>query len=216
MNPLQLILLSNKLVGLINSLLAPNEASFLPETLKDWVDLLQGITTIVAIIAGIWLFYKKRQPFPKAKITHTVVSKIISQNKGLVRVTLNITNQGEVLLSTNEAWVGIQQIAPCPKEIEAEMVKDINSISRLEKSHEVAWTSLGHKKIQTMYKIEPSEDEEIYFDFVIESYIKTIIVYSYTRNLKMRNRDIGWNKTTIHDVFLKDNSKKLDMEEANA
>jgi hypothetical protein len=212
MNSLQLILLSNKLVDIINSLFAPNEASFLPETLKDWVDLIQGITTIFAIFIGVWLFYKKRQPFPKAKITHTVVSKIISQNKGLVRVTLNIANQGEVLLSTNEAWVGIQQISPCPKEIEAEMVKDINSIQRLKKSHEIAWTSLGHKEIQTAYKIEPSEDEEIYFDFVVESNIKTIIVYSYTRNRKIRDRDIGWNKTTIHDVF----SKKVDMEETNA
>ena len=47
--------------------------------------------------------------------------------------------------------------------------------------------------------VEPSEQQTILFDFIIQRSTKAIKIYSFIVNGK--GHDIGWNHTTVHEVM---------------
>ena len=49
-------------------------------------------------------------------------------------------------------------------------------------------------------EIEPNESDEYHYDFVVDSDVNTVQIYSHLSNEKKLRRDIGWNCTTIHNL----------------
>lgn len=168
---------------------------------KDLVSVAQSLVTILAICGGAILYFKRRRPFPRAKITHQIADKILADNKILLRVVVTVINQGEVLLSLKKGFAGVQQVHPCPQGL-LDTIKGGHDIVA-ERKTEALWDTLGEKEIaltDDARELEPGEEEEFNFDFLIEGGVKTVIVYSYFVNQRKKRREVGWNKTTIYDL----------------
>jgi hypothetical protein len=168
---------------------------------KDIAALTQSLFTILAISVGAFLYFKRRRRFPRAKITYQIVDKRISNNKILLRVVITVANQGEVLLSLESGFAGVQQVAPCPEAL-IESLKETDDIVK-EGKHEAEWDTLVEKKIvftRNEREIEPGEEEDFNFDFLIDADVRTVIIYSYFKNESKKRHGIGWNKTSIYDV----------------
>jgi len=168
---------------------------------KDIIDIVQSLVTILAICGGAFLYYQRRRRFPRTKITHQVADKLISPDRVLLRVVITVSNQGEVLLSLESGFVGVQQVSPCPQTLLDSIGKSGDIVK--EGKHEAAWDTLAEREItfsRREREIEPGEEEEFNFDFLIDADVKTVIVYSYFKNESKKRREIGWNKTTLYDL----------------
>ena len=165
----------------------------------------QSLFTVAAIVAGgIWtymLFVRRRQRYPRANITHQIRHYPISDRKVLLRVTVRICNKGEILLSLASGFTRVQQVIPCPVDLCESVGKQEDSANQCEP--EVEWPLLREKKLRSQRnkrEIEPGETDELHFDFVIDSDVQVVVVYSYLKNVKKRRREIGWNATSIYDL----------------
>jgi hypothetical protein len=49
-------------------------------------------------------------------------------------------------------------------------------------------------------EVEPGEIDEFHFDFVIPAHVQLVEIYSYIRNVKKQDREIGWNTTTVYSL----------------
>lgn len=95
----------------------------------------------------------------------------------------------------------IQQMEPWP--MEALKPVYLKKERTEEQESEIQWTLLGEIDLSgkgQRCEIEPGEKEEFDFDFVIDSEIKSVVIYSYLKNRKKGLKEIGWNKTTIYDI----------------
>lgn len=83
-------------------------------TPKDWVDIVQSVVTIVAVVVGgIWtydVFIKERRDYPHANIEHKTTHLSLTDKKRLLRVGLDLTNAGSSLMEIDQSIVRIQQI----------------------------------------------------------------------------------------------------------
>ena len=84
---------------------------------KDgWLDRLQSLVTIVAIIVGgYWtyrLFVMKRELRAHLNINSAVVSKIISPGVVLIHLSMSVQNTGEGLVTLGDADIRVQQVSP--------------------------------------------------------------------------------------------------------
>jgi hypothetical protein len=170
-------------------------------TLTFWKDLsstFQSIVTVAAILGGAFLYLKRRQRFPRAKITLQITDRLITENKTVLRVAVTVSNQGEVLLSLESGFAGVQQVVPCPRPL-LDSIRTADSILAETKT-EADWALLAHSDVSDKRQIEPGEEEEFYFDFLLDAEVKTVIVYCYFKNKKIKGEELGWNKTIIYDV----------------
>lgn len=174
------------------------------KTLTFWKELIsaaQSLVTIIAICGGAIWYFKRRRPFPRAKITHQIADKILADNKVLIRLVVTVLNQGEVLLSLEKGFAGVQQVNPCPQGLIDSIKGGCDIVA--ERKTEAAWDTLAERAITLTAdarELEPGEEEEFNFDFLIDGGVKTVIIYSYFENRRKKRRAVGWNKTTIYDL----------------
>ncbi len=176
------------------------------EPLKDIASIAQSLTTILAIFVsgfwGYWVFVKNRQQYPRVKLSHTITHHKIDDENILLHVIVNVQNSGDILLSLRTAATRVQQVIPLP-EIMSEAIKLGLDPVRDGETEIDLWPLLGsHETVfqKNLFEAEPGEIQELHHDFIIPEDIKTIIVYSYLRNIKKRTREIGWNLTTYYDI----------------
>lgn len=176
------------------------------DTLKDIASITQSLTTILAIFVsgfwGYWLFIKNRQQYPRVKLSHSIFNISLEGGKTLVHLTVIIQNIGDILLSLRGVETRIHQVIPLPEPVTASVSIDINPVlSGATKIN--MWTELGRHRCdyqKDLFEVEPGEIQEIHHDFIIADRVKTILVYSFLQNVRKRNRDIGWDLTTFHNL----------------
>jgi len=157
-------------------------------------------TCIAVIIGGFWAyltFIRKREKYPSADIRHTIMNKRLDDNRMFLKVIVGVNNRGATVMNLDRRLVRIQQMIPWPTEALGKIDHEVR------KDTEVEWPLLGEVDLsgkEQEYEIEPGESDEFHFDFIIDSKIKSVVVYSYIRNHKKRDREIGWNKTTVYDI----------------
>lgn len=180
-------------------------AAFWPTTLVDLASTVVAVATTTAIVMGACWFFRQRQRYPRARLEHDVFSRALSGDRSLVRATVRVVNLGNVLIELKSADVWLQQLSPCPASVEEQLSNQ--GLNR--KDGELPWTPLDEVKRSWRSderEIEPQENDEFYFDFVIDGAIDVILVNSYFKNMAKRqrgwlfarSREIGWNKTTPH------------------
>jgi hypothetical protein len=189
--------------------------------------LLSTLASIAVVsISAFWAvmrLIKHRVMLPKAELTHKIEWRPINSDWQLVRLTLIIKNKAEMLLKLQECSVEIKDF---------ETVGNPDLIARGESQrrlsyegdgyligdvHGLEWTWPPLRKAKISFdpcdtdkcrEIEPSETDELHFDFVIASAHKSIMAYSHVANLVKHAgsefllvpcKPIGWNLTTIHD-----------------
>ena len=175
---------------------------------KDFVSVVQGIATILAIAAaGIW-FWQRRQKLPRAKATHKIQSWQLPDKRWLLRVTTYVEKTGEVLLEFHNGFVRVQQMIPWPDKIAPPPLKTEDGKT------EVEWPLLAQMDIDFKIgqrEIEPHESDEIYTEFILPNEVEMVVVYTYLRNVKKpyedpfyprenSQKDIGWSATSIHTL----------------
>jgi hypothetical protein len=140
---------------------------------KDIVSVIQAIvTTIAIVVGGVWsyfLFFKKRQRFPRANISHQIFHKHISNGKTLLNVKTIINNAGDVLLSLESGRVNVNKILP----VSSEMVDLIKSGEDIvdESKREVDWPLIGTRSFKWAKgrcEIEPRENDHFPCDFIMD------------------------------------------------
>jgi hypothetical protein len=87
-----------------------------PTSVKEAIDVLQGLVTIVAVfVGGFWtydVFIKERRNYPHANIEHKISHLALSDRQNLLLVGLELTNTGSSLLRVRQQIIRIQQILP--------------------------------------------------------------------------------------------------------
>jgi hypothetical protein len=173
--------------------------------LKEIVDILQAIVTIIAIIAGgiwgYWLFVQNRQRYPRASIAHHITHRPIADDKLLLHITITVSNIGDILLSLAYLEIRIQQVLPPPTGVLDSISKGYDPV--LEGQTEIDWPGIHIRELRfekAEYEIEPGENHEFHHDFILNAEVQTIAVYSYLKNEKKRDREIGWDSTTVYDL----------------
>jgi hypothetical protein len=179
--------------------------------IKDFASILQSIGVVVGLlVGGYWtyrLFIQNRQKYPRANLTHKIFHTKLHENKIFLRVKIIISNIGNVLICFNSGFTRISQISPVCNDV-------VNSINDFQKKieHEIEWSMIDKKEIDAKKEkceIEPGESDEIYFDFLIDSDVEIVNIYSYFANIKKKSicgslfkkeRPIGWQITTIYNL----------------
>jgi len=183
------------------------------QVVKDVLEIVQAVLTSAAILAAaIWtymLFVKKRQKYPRIKVGHEEEHWAVSPDEYLLRVVVRISNIGEVLVPLESVTVRIQQICPWRSDALG-TIREARGKLKLGTS-ELGWPVLDERKCEWrsgVQEIEPAEDDEVIFDFVVDKAVEAVSVYSHVKNAykkkhlarRWRSREIGWNTTTIHEL----------------
>lgn len=172
-------------------------------TAKDLSAIVQAVFTVAAIIGGGFWFYKRRQRYPRADVTHSITHKALPNGKLLLHVTVTISSKGEVLLSLISGVTRIQQVLPLPSSVLDTINKGLDPVKKGQT--EVEWPLIEERKPkwkEGKIEIEPGESDHIDCDFILEGSVKTIEVYSYFKNASKPGKEIGWQLTTVYDLSI--------------
>jgi hypothetical protein len=172
---------------------------------KDIAEMIQAIVTSLAIIVGgIWtylLFVRRRQKYPRAILHHDVAARFLGDGLLLVHVAATITNTGEVLLRLVSAETRVQQILPPPTDFMSLAKSGQDPVEGGQT--EVRWPLLCERRTsyaEGSFQIEPGECDSIHYDFFVNNEVRTLEIYTYLKNQKIRERDVGWSATTLFDI----------------
>lgn len=175
------------------------------EIIHNVVATIQACVAIVALfiggVWGYWLFVQNRQRYPRASIGHQIIHRPIADGKLLLHVTVDISNPGSVLLSLISMQTRVQQVRP----LSAKLAESIQQgLEPVKVGHtEIDWPLIDSRELKmekNKFEIEPGEHQEIQFDFILDSEVQTVLVYSYLENQVKREREIGWDSTILYDL----------------
>ena len=170
---------------------------------KDAVSAIESVAKVLALGVAAWwtwqTYVKKRLQFPSAKLEH-VISNWEDGEMKFLRVTLRMTNTGNVLIRIAEGCTWIQQLTPLSMEIQDAIRAGKDPVT--ENTTEFGWPVLKERTMRVtaskeQFEIEPAEIEEFPFDFVIEGDVSRVLVYSYVEN---QTKKIGWNLNTVYEI----------------
>jgi hypothetical protein len=172
-------------------------------TWKTGIDIAASVVqTLAILIAGIWAiwrFWVNREKHPKAEIQHDVEALQLSAGRLLIHVAITVKNISSVLMQPTVLLVRVLQVLPLDKELARRVVKG-ESLIRSE-TRQGDWLGIGQYESNytaNEVQIEPGECHPFFFDFDVPSDIEIFQVYSYLKNSKVGNRDLGWNHKTMH------------------
>lgn len=174
-----------------------------------WATIESAATTVALFVGGLWgykLFRQKRQRFPRARVSQDLVAWPATSSVRLVRVSVKIENAGEVLIRLRSGFTWVQQIRPVPSNLRSALAagKQVTA----EGKFEADWPIIAETRWDNCpCEIEPSESDEIHFDFTIPLSVTTIQVYTHLENRAKRRwlswrapKQIGWNSTSVFDL----------------
>jgi hypothetical protein len=161
------------------------------------------------------LFVKERANYPHAKINHALSHLALSEDSNLLRLSMAITNTGTSRLEIKKMLIRVQQILPAPPCADKQpcAVKQFDQALRQveRKEDRFSWPLISEriKNWDTPIEIEPSEEDQIDFEFAIPSKVTDARVYSYIRNeAKVSARgEIGWFVSSYYSFSSKKGDK---------
>jgi len=161
----------------------------LVDVVKVWVETIQGIATILAIIAGGYWFFLQRGTKPQIKLEQTVTQRAVAgePHETLIVVDVRVTNTGKVKVDLDSGELQLTQVNPIPTDPKS---------ARLE--------SFELKRVT----LEPGEsDQALFRDAIIMDNIKTIQVHSdYKVPLEkilfwnLKDKNLYWNLLSFVDI----------------
>lgn len=167
--------------------------------IQDYVDVVQGIVTILAIVfGGWWSLYRfglSRERRPRAVVNHEVFVQRLSGGKHLIRDGIRMRNAGKTLIRWTNAKVWVQRVLPCDS---AEM-NFINARLDGSAQGEGDWPLVGRRELTNcQIEIEPDESDAAWVDFIVDGDLVAFSVYSHVENVG--KKPMGWTNTTTHEV----------------
>ncbi len=190
---------------------------------KDGFSAIESLAKVIGIVvAGYWsylVFIRKREKFPRVKIKHAVAFWDLSDKERIVRVTLSIENQSDVLLRIYEGRTWIQLMKPWPEDViqnfkqeqiaetDAGQSKESLAPGMKDKGTEIQFPLIAERQFRGEREIEPKESDDLVIDFVIDSQYEQILVYSFVENAEKPGRHLTWSVSSV--VNFKELTDKL-------
>jgi hypothetical protein len=173
------------------------------ETLEQVSAFGANLATVAAVGVGSWWAYsrfiKERTGEPNAAISWRGEHRRLTEQDYLLRITVELENTGQILLSIKCMRCEVAQVAPPAPEalkllaerklISEEHLADLGCIRCYEKDFDVGEV-----------RIEPGEKDIFPFDFVISTDISTVSIYSHVMNSKEKEKEIGWELSAFYDL----------------
>jgi hypothetical protein len=194
------------------------EAVWTAADIKTWSDVASSLAQVLAIVVGggwaLWKFGLHREEWPRATVEQAITRQSLDDQHLLLRVLVTVKNAGSVLIDMEEVRVDVSRVRP----LAAETKKALESGTLVPADEaEATWPFIDSRK--RLWEpgeagIEPGEGEPFGFDFVLPGDLEMVLVYCYVRNVKQRERPIGWSLTQFYD--LKDGDAQPKTREAMA
>lgn len=174
----------------------------------QWKDLAQAAQAAVAslgiLAAGFWtyrLFVRQRLGYPKAALE--IISDVVRLRDGYImaHATVRISNQGNVLLRSEEAELRLRQVVPLPEEVSAAIDHGYDPVQK--SKAEIEWPMLAGREWRWNrgdFELEPGEIEFLHADFFFSAKVEAIEYYFYLRNPAKRPKKLGWSHTVIEQL----------------
>lgn len=173
---------------------------------KDAASAIESIAKILALVVGGWwtwqTYVRKRVQFPSAKVEHVIHHWEDGELKFL-RVTVRMTNTGNVLIPIAEGCTWVQQLTPLPPEVQNAICSGKDPMPP--DATEFDWDMIKERTLKAgQFEIEPGEVEEFHFDFTIEQSVSRVLIYSHMENPTKSGwwgtKKIGWNLSTVYEI----------------
>ena len=172
------------------------------DKVKTITGVVKDIVQIVAIVgAGAWASYRFglfRERVPRGTISHEITHRSLTDTTLHLSVTVIFSNTGRVVWSfapERGNRTTIQQLKP----IDHEDLTSLHDRIAAGESQTYEWPGIDERPMARNLEVEPSDAEEINHEFVLDSDIESILIYSYYGT---DNR--GWQATTIYDFVGED------------
>jgi hypothetical protein len=129
----------------------------------------------------------------------------LSDGINLLRVGLKVKNTGTSQLILQKGMIQIQQILPVLRCVDGSRcaVKEVNNaLENIERTEDIFdWPLISERIIlfDKPLEIEPSEEDDLDYEFAVSSDVKVVRIYSYFRNEEKSNMqsEIGWSTSTL-------------------
>lgn len=172
---------------------------------KDLTDIISGLATTIALLVGGWWsyekFFRKRELYPHSALAHELTDRLLPDGTRWLHVSLVVRNKGRGLLTVASASARVHQVFPPPPGLLDSLGAEDDVISAGEIDY--AWPLLRERRWERVgepIEIEPGESDRFEYDFFLDGVVRTIEVYSFVRNVRRFDREMGWSMTTIYDM----------------
>jgi hypothetical protein len=152
---------------------------------KTWVETIQGIATIIAIVAGGYWFFLQRSDKPEVKLDQVITQRGLEGESDQILITLDVraTNTGKTRVDLSDGELDLTQLNPTPG------------------------VSLHSYPLKVM-TLEPGESDQALFRAVIlPNAIRTIQLHTFYRVPGQTNE--YWNLLSVADIDPTPDRKKL-------
>jgi hypothetical protein len=162
---------------------------------------LAHLAQVIALgVGGYWTwsrFIKQREDFPRATLEQVAAHRELGSEHTFLRVAVKVDNVSTVLLTTEKVRTDVYQVLPVtPEASEALAAGELVPAGK----RDARWPCIASYEGEGPGQIEPGEGDEFGFDFVIPTNVMTVFIYSYIRNVKQADRELGWTVTSLYDL----------------
>ena len=174
----------------------------------DAAKTVQALGTLAAIIAGGAFALYKLQVFrdfqPHLTITHEISHRRIGDSYVHLDVTATLRNSSKTHVEMRRAYYVLQRISPVSDE-EIESLYD--GAFEVEDSPGIQWATLevaDRAWQQAELLVEPGESHQEIIEFIINSDIDSVLIYTYfynSKHSKGSHSAEGWHATTVYDIM---------------
>ena len=172
------------------------------DNVKTITGVVKDIVQILAIVgAGAWASYRFglfRERVPRGTISHEITHRSLTETTIHVSVTVIFSNTGRVVWSfvpEQDNRTTIQLVKP----IDQEYLESLQERVAAGESQTYQWPVLDDRSLARSLEVEPSDTQEINYEFVVGGGVESILVYSY-----YGRDDRGWQATTVYDIVGED------------
>lgn len=150
----------------------------------DAVNILQSAVTVLAIgFGGAFALYKLevfRELRPHLRIDESITHRSIGPNYTHIAVTTNLHNTSKVAVEIREAGFRVQIVAPVA---DSEVKRVLDDYSQNEDDENYMQWPMYSETLNRWpegdFVIEPNGIDREVVEFVVPSWIKTVLVYAY-------------------------------------
>ena len=172
------------------------------DNVKAITGVVRDVVQIVAILgAGAWASYRFglfRERVPRGTISHEISHRPLTDTTIHISVTVIFSNTGRVVWSfapEQRNRTTIQLVRP----IDHEDLESLQDRLAAGESQTYEWPRLDDRSLIRPLEVEPSDTEEINYEFVVGGAVESILVYS-----NYGSGDRGWQATTVYDIVGED------------
>lgn len=197
------VLVTTILVGITCGVSALSDDGF-----GDAAKTVQALGTLAAIIAGGVFALYKLQVFrdfqPHLTITHEISHRPIGESYVHLDVIATLRNSSRTHVEVHKAYYALQRISPVSDE-EIESIYD--RAFEVEDYPGIQWAALelaDREWQQAELLVEPGESHPETIEFIINSDIDSVLIYTYFYNSKYSKGSHsaeGWHATTVYDIM---------------